>query len=70
VENPTAQPQLLGVRRRVRRRKHTLKGRIKHYLKKSGRNKKIFIAAAGFVGIVLAFFLYDLLFAVFPLKLK
>jgi hypothetical protein len=61
---------LLGVRRRVRRRKHGLRGRIKRYLKKSGIDKKVFIAAAGFVAIVLAFFLYDLLFAVFPLKSK
>jgi hypothetical protein len=70
VESHSVQPHLLGVRRRVRRRKRGLKARIKHSLKNLGRNKKAFIVAAGCAGIVLAFFLYDLLFAVFPLKLK
>jgi len=70
VESHSAQLGSQEAPRRIRRKRRTLKGKIKRFFKKSGRDKKVFIAAAGVVAIVLAFFLYDLLFAVFPLKLK
>ena len=56
------------VRRVRRRRKRPLKSRIKKFFKTSGTDKRVYILAAGVVAIVLGFFLYDLLFAVFPLK--
>ena len=56
------------VRRVRRRRKRPLKSRIKRFFKTSGTDKRIYIVAAGVLAIVFAFFLYDLLFAVFPLK--
>ena len=70
MESYSAQLGSQGAPQRIRRKKRTLKGKIKRFFKKSGRDKKVFIAAAGVVAIVLAFFLYDLLFAVFPLKMK
>lgn len=70
VGSPTMQPQSMVIRRRVRRKKRSLKKKIKHFFTKSGRDKRVFVAAAGIAAIVLAFFLYDLLFAIFPLKMK
>ncbi len=58
------------VRRVRRRRKQTLKSRIKKALKNSGADKKLYIVAAGIIGFVVAVYLYDLLFALFPMKLK
>jgi hypothetical protein len=58
------------VRRVRRRRKRPLKSRIKKFFKTSGTDKRVYIVAAGVVAIVLGIFLYDLLFAVFPLKGK
>lgn len=56
------------VRRIRRRRKRSLKSRIKRTLKNSGADKKLYIVLAGVVGLVAAVYLYDLLFAVFPMK--
>ena len=56
------------VRRVRRRRKRSLKSRIKRALKSSGADKKLYIVAAGIVALVAAVYLYDLLFAVFPMK--
>jgi hypothetical protein len=56
------------VRRIRRRRKRSLKSRIKRTLKNSGADKKLYIVLAGMVGLVAAVYLYDLLFAVFPMK--
>jgi hypothetical protein len=56
------------VRRIRRRRKRSLKSRIKRTLKNSGADKKLYIVLAGVVGLVCAVYLYDLLFAVFPMK--
>ncbi len=57
-----------GFRRVRRRRKRTLKSRIKGVLKRSGADKKLYILVAGIIAGVIAVFLYDLLFAVFPIK--
>jgi hypothetical protein len=56
------------VRRVRRRRKRSLKSRIKRALKSSGADKKLYIVAAGIVALVAAVYLYDLLYAVFPVK--
>jgi hypothetical protein len=56
------------VRRVRRRRKRSLKSRIKRALKSSGADKKLYIVAAGIVALVAAVYLYDLLYAVFPKK--
>ena len=56
------------VRRIRRRRKRSLNSRIKRTLKNSGADKKLYIVLAGVVGLVCAVYLYDLLFAVFPMK--
>ena len=56
------------VRRIRRRRKRSLKSRMKRTLKNSGADKKLYILLAGVVGLVAAVYLYDLLFAVFPMK--
>jgi len=56
------------VRRIRRRRKRSLKSRIKRTLKNSGADKKLYIALAGVVGLLAAVYLYDWLFAVFPMK--
>ena len=56
------------VRRIRRRRKRSLKSRIKRTLKNSGADKKLYIVLAGVVGLVAAVYLYDLLFVVFPMK--
>ncbi len=56
------------VRRVRRRRKRSLKSRLKRMFKGSGANKRIYIVAAGIVAIVLAFFFFDLLLGVFPAK--
>jgi hypothetical protein len=41
---------------------------MKRTLKNSGADKKLYIVLAGMVGLVAAVYLYDLLFAVFPMK--
>ncbi len=71
-EQPEGQiPQAVPHVRRVRRRrKRTFKSRIKRALKSSGADKKLYIVAAGVLGLVVALYLYDLLFAVFPMKMK
>jgi hypothetical protein len=56
------------VRRIRRRKKRSLKSRMKRTLKNSGADKKLYIVLAGMVGLVAAVYLYDLLFAVFPMK--
>jgi hypothetical protein len=56
------------VKRIRRRRKRSLKSRVKRTLKNSGADKKLYIVLAGVVGLVAAVYLYDLLFAVFPMK--
>ena len=56
------------VRRIRRRRKRSLQSRIKRTLKNSGADKKLYIVLAGVVGLVAALYLYDLLFAAFPMK--
>jgi hypothetical protein len=56
------------VRRIRRRRKRSFKSRIRRALKSSGTDKKLYIVLAGVVGLVAAVHLYDLLFAVFPMK--
>ena len=56
------------VRRIRRRRKRSLKSRIKRTLKNSGADKKLYIVLAGVVGLLAAVYLYDWLFAVFPMK--
>ena len=56
------------VRRVRRRRKRSLKSRVKRVLKNSGADKKLYIVGAGIVALVAAIYLYDLLFAVFPMK--
>ncbi len=56
------------VRRVRRRRKRSFKSRIKRVMKNSGADKKLYIVAAGFVALVVALYLYDLLFAIFPMK--
>ncbi|HUJ89918.1 MAG TPA: hypothetical protein VLX12_06980 [Syntrophorhabdales bacterium] len=45
-----------------------MKSRIKRTLKNSGADKKLYIALAGVVGLLAAVYLYDWLFAVFPMK--
>ena len=66
-EQQIAQPTP-RVRRIRRRRKRSLKSRIKRTLKNSGADKKLYIVLAGVIGLVAAVYLYDLLFAVFPMK--
>ncbi|HME41869.1 MAG TPA: hypothetical protein VKF36_02185 [Syntrophorhabdales bacterium] len=56
------------VRRVRRRRKRSLKSRIKRALKGSGTDKRLYIVAAGVLALVAAVYLFDLLFAVFPIK--
>ncbi len=58
------------VRRIRRRRKRSFKSRMKRILKISGADKKLYIVAAGLIGLVVAVYLYDFLFALFPMKLK
>ncbi len=58
------------VRRTRRRRKRTLKSRIRRALKSSGADKKLYIVAAGAIGLVVALYFYDLLAAVFPGKMR
>jgi hypothetical protein len=58
------------VKRIRRRRKRSLKSRIKRVLKDSGADKKLYILAAGVIGLVVAVYLYDLLFEIFPMKMK
>jgi len=58
------------VRRVRRKRKRSLKSRIKKVLRSSGADKKFYIIAAGIIGFVAAVYFYDLFFAVFPTKLK
>ncbi len=62
--------QLPRVRRIRRRRKRTLKSRIKRALKSSGADKKLYIVVAGVMGLVVALYFYDILAAVFPAKMK
>jgi hypothetical protein len=66
-EQQIAQPTP-RVRRIRRRRKRSLKSRIKRTLKNSGADKKLYIVLAGVVGLIAAVYLYDLLFAVFPMR--
>jgi hypothetical protein len=66
-EQQIAQPTP-RVKRIRRRRKRSLKSRIKRTLKNSGADKKLYIVLAGVIGLVAAVYLYDLLFAVFPMK--
>ena len=66
-EQQIAQPTP-RVRRIRRRRKRSLKSRIKGTLKNSGADKMLYIVFAGVVGLVAALYLYDLLFAVFHMK--
>ena len=56
------------VRRVRRRKKRSLKSRIKRALKTSGADKKLYIVGAGIVALVAAIYLHDLLFAVFRIK--
>jgi hypothetical protein len=56
------------VKRIRRRRKRSLKSRVKRTLKNSGADKKLYIVLAGVIGLVAAVYLYDLLFVVFPMK--
>jgi hypothetical protein len=44
--------------------------RMRRRLRRSGIDRKIYIVLVGIVGIAVAMGLYDLLFAVFPMKLK
>ena len=55
-------------RRVRRRRKRSLKSRLKRMFRGSGANKRIYILAAAIAAIVLAFFFFDLLLGVFPAK--
>ncbi len=57
------------VRRVRRRRKRSFKSRVKKVLKRSGVDRHVYIVAAGVVGIALAYFLCDLLYNVFPMKM-
>jgi hypothetical protein len=61
-------PHAPRVRRVRRRRKRSLKSRIKRAMKNSGADKKLYIVGAGIIALVAAVYLYDLLFAVFPMK--
>jgi hypothetical protein len=56
------------VRRIRRRRKRSFKSRIRKAMKTSGADKKVYILFAGIIAVVAAVFLYDLLFAVFPMR--
>ena len=64
-ENEIMQP--LPRPRRVRRkRKRSLKSRIRRALKMSGTDKKLYLMVAGIMAVVAAIFLYDLLVSVLP----
>jgi hypothetical protein len=39
-------------------------------VKRYGADERIYIALIGIAGVIVALLLYDLLFAVFPMKLK
>ncbi len=67
---PQPQQPIPHVRRVRRRRKRTFKSRIKRVLKNSGADKKLYVVVAGVIGLVVALYLYDLLFAIFPMKVK
>ena len=69
-EHEIIEPATPRVRRIRRRRKRSFKSRIKRALKSSGADKRIYIILAGIVGVVAGVYLYDLLFAVFPVKMK
>ena len=67
---PQAQQPVPRIRRARRRRKRTLKSRVKRALKNSGADKKLYILVAGVIGLVVALYLYDLLSVIFPMKVK
>jgi len=58
------------VRRVRRRRKRSLKSRIKRALKSSGTDKKLYLIVAGLVAVVAALFFSDLLLMIFPKKMR
>ncbi len=68
-EHHTVQPTPC-VRRVRRRRKRSLKSRIKRALKGSGADKKLYLIAAGIIAVVAALFFSDLLLMIFPKKMR
>ncbi len=67
-DHPVEAHPVARVRRVRRKRKRSLKSRIKRALKNSGADKKLYILLAGLIGLVAALCLYDLMFVVFPMK--
>jgi len=68
AQSPDPTPHVRRIRRH--RRKRSLKSKIKRILKDSGADKKLYIVAAGIIGLVVAVYLYDLLSQSFPIKMK
>ena len=62
TQPPAGSREKSSIRRRIKK--------MRRALRRSGMDKKIYIVLVGIVGVAIASGLYNLLFAIFPMKTK